>query len=159
MHMLLHKLLRPLLPAALAFAAVSSLAAPPDDKATVAALDLEFQAAVKRNDLAAVDRILADGFVLISGGGQVMSREALIAAVRDGTYQYEQQDEVPGSQTVRVWGDTAVVTALLWLKGRQGAEHFDRKVWFSDVYLRTPRGWRYALGQVGRQVEKDGVPQ
>lgn len=158
MHRTLHRLFRHLLPVSLCLTAQLGAAASPDDKATLAALDLEFQAAVKRNDLAVVDRILADGFVLISGGGVVTSREALITAVRERTYEYEVQDEVPGTQSVRVWGDTGVVTALLWLKGRQGTTPFNRKVWFSDVYVRTAAGWRYAHGQVGRMVEKDGQP-
>ena len=54
-----------------------------------------------------------------------------------------------GTQTLRVYGDTAVVTARLWLKGANpdGTGAFDRKLWFSDTYVRTPAGWRYAFGQ------------
>ena len=52
-----------------------------------------------------------------------------------------------GTQKVRVWGDTAVVTALLWVKGTGSGKTFDRKLWFSDTYVRTPTGWRYVFGQ------------
>jgi len=56
---------------------------------------------------------------------------------------------------VRVWGDTAVVTAKLWLKGkRPNGEAFDYKLWFSDTYVRTPTGWRYAFGQAGAPLPK-----
>jgi hypothetical protein len=48
---------------------------------------------------------------------------------------------------VRVWGDTAVVTARLWLKGMSGDQPFERRLWFSDTYVRTASGWRYAFGQ------------
>jgi hypothetical protein len=48
---------------------------------------------------------------------------------------------------VRVWGDTAEVTARLWIKGRGPAGAFERHLWFSDTYVRTPGGWRYAFGQ------------
>ena len=129
-----------------------------NDRAVVAALDTNYQAAIKRNDLGVVERTLGDDFVLISGAGQVTTREQLIAEVRKASVHYEQQDELPGTQTVRVWGDTAVVTALLWLKGHDGDQAFDRKLWFSDVYVRTPAGWKYVLGQVGRVVERDGKP-
>jgi hypothetical protein len=37
---------------------------------TVAALDTEYQAAVKNNDMATIDRILADNFVLVTGLGK-----------------------------------------------------------------------------------------
>jgi hypothetical protein len=46
-----------------------------------------------------------------------------------------------------VWGDTAVVTALLWIKSTSGSNTSERKLWFSDTYVRTPKGWRYVLGQ------------
>ena len=54
---------------------------------------------------------------------------------------------------MRVWGDTAVMTALLWLKGVDTGKPFDRKVWFSDTYVLTKAGWKYVFGQVGRVVE------
>jgi ketosteroid isomerase-like protein len=116
-----------------------------DDAATVAALDTEYQAAVKRNDAATMDRILADDFVLITGRGQMFTKADLLRDARNKTSVYEQQDEI--EQKVRVWGDTAVVTALLWIKGTSGDKPFERKLWFSDTYVRTPKGWRYVLGQ------------
>lgn len=118
------------------------------DRAIVAALDREYQAAVKRNDVATMDRILDPEFILVRGNGQIVSRRDLIAGARSGDYVYEQQDEIEGTQTVRTWGDTAVVTALLWVKGRYKGTAFDRRVWFSDTYVRTDRGWRYAFAQV-----------
>ena len=58
-------------------------------------------------------------------------------------YAYQED----ASQTVRLWGNTAVVTALLWAKGTDKGDLFDYKLWFSDTYVRTPRGWRYVFGQ------------
>jgi hypothetical protein len=49
---------------------------------------------------------------------------------------YERQDEEPGTQKVRVWGDTAVVTSLLWIKSMQGDKPADYKLWFSDTIER-----------------------
>ena len=42
-----------------------------DDAKAVAALDTEYQAAVKKNDAASMDRILADDFILVTGRGKV----------------------------------------------------------------------------------------
>ena len=41
-----------------------------DDKKTVAALDAEYQAAVKINDASTMNRILADDFILVTGSGK-----------------------------------------------------------------------------------------
>jgi ketosteroid isomerase-like protein len=117
------------------------------DRRAVAALDVQYQAAVKRNDAEAMGRILHEGFVLVLGSGKVVTREELLAEARARSIEYERQEEEEGTQTVRVWGDTAVVTARLWLKGTHGATTFERRLWFSDTYVRTKDGWRYAFGQ------------
>lgn len=119
-----------------------------EDKRVVAQLDVEYQAAVKRNDVDTMDRILHPEFALVRGDGSVVARDEIIDGARSGAYVYEQQDEEPRTQVVRVWADTAVVTALLWVKGAHNGRKFDRRVWFSDTYVRTPNGWRYAFAQV-----------
>jgi ketosteroid isomerase-like protein len=130
-------------------AALAVGASAADDARTVADLDTAYQAAVKVNDAAAMGRILHPDFVLIVGSGAVVTREALLGSARDRIAVYEHQEEDAGTQTVRVFGDTAVVTARLWLKGAgpDGSKPFERRLWFSDTYVRTPGGWRYALGQ------------
>jgi len=117
------------------------------DRAAVAALDLAFQAAVKRNDAAAIDAILHPHYALILGNGVVVSREKLIKEARDRICEYEIQDEDEGTQTVRLWGDTAIVTARLRIKGSRDGAAFDRTLWFSDTYVRTSDGWKYAFAQ------------
>lgn len=116
-----------------------------DDVKTVAALDTEYQAAVKSGDAATMSRILADNFVVISGSGKVYTKADLLDMARTGRVQYEHQEDT--NQTVRVWHDTAVVTAELWAKGTDMGKPFDFHVWFSDTYVRTPAGWRYVHGQ------------
>jgi len=118
-----------------------------DDEKAVAALDTEYQAAVERNDADTMAKILADDFVLVVGKGTVYTRADLLKSARDKDAIYEKQVEIEGSQKVRVWGDTAVVTAKLWLKGSQKGQAFDKKLWFSDTYVRTREGWKYVFAQ------------
>ena len=117
------------------------------DAETVAALDTEYQAAVAKNDADTMGRILADDFGLVLGNGTVLTKPDLIKEARAGKIHYEQQIEIDNSQKVRVWGNTAVVTAKLWLKGTREEKTFDRKLWFSDTYVRTEKGWKYVFGQ------------
>jgi hypothetical protein len=67
----------------------------------IARLDKEYQAAVKHNDAANMDRILADDFVLVTGTGNKITKPDLLAQARSGRISYEQQDEL--EQFVRVW--------------------------------------------------------
>jgi ketosteroid isomerase-like protein len=131
----------------LAAAMTTASATPVDDARIVADLDTRYQAAVKINDAATMDKILHQNMVLLTGNGAIYTKDDLLKAARTKASTYEQQDEEPGSQVVRVFGDTAVVTAKLWLKGKTGDKAFDRKLWFSDTYVRTPEGWQYAFGQ------------
>lgn len=134
---------------AMLLCAGAASASPEEDQAAVAALDTAYQAAVERNDAETMAAILHPDMILVIGRGAVFTREDLLrsARERDAVYQHQVEDE--GTQTVRLYGDdTAIVTARLWLKGitREGAP-FERRLWFSDTYVRTPDGWRYAFGQ------------
>jgi ketosteroid isomerase-like protein len=121
-----------------------------DDEKAVAALDTEYQAAVKNNDAATMDRILADDFVLITGLGKTYTKADLLEEARSKRVTYERQED--SNRDVRVWGDTAVVTALLWAKGTEDGKLFDYKLWFSDTYVRIPHGWRYVFGQASTRM-------
>lgn len=123
-------------------------ASPEEDRRVVAALDTEYQAAVERNDAETMGRILHPDMILVVGSGAVFTREDLLRSAREVDYVYERQVEDEGTQVVRLYGDdTAIVTARLWLKGVGPDGPFDRRLWFSDTYVRTLEGWRYAFGQ------------
>lgn len=131
----------------LAAATAGRATGPADDIRAVAALDTTYQAAVEKNDAATMDRILADDFTLVTGRGRVFHKAELLGDARAGQEGYEVQAEESGTQAVRVWGDTAVVTALLRVKGARAGRPFEYRLWFSDTYVRTPAGWRYVFGQ------------
>jgi len=136
------------------FSTTSLNASTEEDARTVAALDTKYQAAVKANDAATMNQVLADDFVLVTGRGGVFSKADLLDSARKKEITYERQDEEPGTQKVRVWGNTAVVSALLWIKSVQRGKPADYKLWFSDTYVRTPTGWRYVFGQASLPLPK-----
>jgi ketosteroid isomerase-like protein len=145
---------------AIALLLAATTAAPAaNDRATVSQLDVAYQAAVKRNDADAMGRILDKNFVLTLGNGTQYSREQLLESARSKAIVYEQQDEMPGTQVVHLYGDTAVVTALLWLKGTNSGKPFERKLWFSDTYVRRPEGWRYVFGQASLPMPPESPPK
>ena len=141
-------------------AALLVLASPPTkpnaplngDESIVAALDTEYQAAVQKNDSATMDRLLADDFVLVTGKGHTYTKADLLKEASEKTVLYEHQED--SNQTVRIWGNTAVVTALLWAKGTNQGKPVEYRLWFSDTYVRTPTGWRYVFGQASLSLPK-----
>lgn len=132
-------------------AGVSASADSTTDQSTVAALDAEYQLAVKNNDADTMGRILADDFDLIVGTGQTYTRADLLNKARAKEVQYEHNEDT--EKTVRVWGDTAVITSKLWLKGLDKGKPFEWHVWFSDTYVRAPSGWRYVHGMASIPLE------
>ena len=141
-----------LIPLAIACVLEAGVAHAADDAAAVAALDVEYQAAVKRNDAATMAKILADDFVLVTGSGKTFSKEDLLTVARSGKTAYERQEA--SERKVRVWGGTAVVTALLWVKGVDEGKPFESRLWYSDTYVRYASGWRYVFGQASRALAK-----
>jgi ketosteroid isomerase-like protein len=121
-----------------------------DDEKAVEAVDIEYQAAVKQNDDVTMDRILADDFILVTGLGKTYTKADLLEEARSKRTVYDHQED--SARKVRVWGDTAVVTALLWAKGTENGKAFDYKLWFSDTYVRTPAGWRYVFAQASTRL-------
>ena len=138
---------------------IAALAAPHADRDAVALIDRNYQEAVKRNDAAAMQKIMHPDFLLVLGDGRRFDREDLLKEARRGRFAYELQDEVPDSQSVMVWGDTAIVTAKLRLKGLDNGQPFDRTLWFSDTYVRTDRGWRYLFGQASLPLPDEPAGQ
>ena len=138
---------------------VAALAAPHADRDTVAQIDRTYQEAVKRNDADTMKKILHPDFQLVMGDGRRFGRDDLLKDARRRRFIYELQDELPNTQTVMTWGDTAIVTAKLRLKGLNDGRPFDRTLWFSDTYVRTDRGWLYLFGQASLPLPVDEQTQ
>jgi uncharacterized protein DUF4440 len=68
----------------------------------------------------------------VTGSGKTYTKADLLEEARSGRIVYEHQED--SAQTVRIWGDTAVVTAKLWEKGTENGKPFDYTVWFSDSH-------------------------
>jgi ketosteroid isomerase-like protein len=128
-----------------------------DDARIIADLDTQYQAAVERSDWQTMDKILHPDFVLVLGNGRQYTREQLIESTRKRNVAFEKQVEIAGTQAVRLFGDTATVTAFLWCKGKRNDDQsaFDYKLWFTDTYVRTSKGWLYAFGQASLPVPND----
>ena len=134
-----------LIAVALLFGAAAVHASDADDRRVLAALDTRYQNAVQDNDAKTMAAILADDFILVEGDGKRSTKADLVNDAASGKTHYEHQQDT--EQTVMVSGDTAVVTAKLWAKGIEDGVKVDYEMWFSDVYVRTPKGWSYLFGQ------------
>ncbi|MGD0566784.1 MAG: nuclear transport factor 2 family protein [Candidatus Sulfotelmatobacter sp.] len=104
-------------------------------------LDLERQAkeASLRRDADFSLRTLADDYVAITPLGQVTTKEETISARRSGQLRYEAMNIT--DMVVRLYGDTAVVTARADVKGHQLGEDFSGPYRYTRVWVRRNGSW------------------
>ena len=105
-------------------------------------VDLERQTkeAVLHRDAEFPKRILADDYVAITPLGQVTSKQEAISARRSGQLRYESMNIT--EMVVRLYGDTAIVTARADVKGHQLGEDFSGPYRYTRVWVRRKGHWQ-----------------
>jgi hypothetical protein len=112
-----------------------------DEEAIRQILDLERQskdAAIHR-DADFSQRTLADDYVAITPLGQVITKLDTVAARKSGQLRYESIEI--SDMVVRVYGNTAVVTARASVKGVDLGEEFDGPYRFTRIWVRRAGHW------------------
>jgi len=104
--------------------------------------------AFRLRDLAALERLLAPDFTLVSSNSEIQSRAQSIQEVRDGDPQYERFEN--HGMTARIYGDAAVVQGITSLKGRSQGKPFAVDVRFTDTLIRTQGRWVIVVSHVTR---------
>jgi ketosteroid isomerase-like protein len=113
-----------------------------DQDAIREVIDIEHQAreATLRRDAEFPLRMLADDYVAISPLGQVTTKKEAISARRSGQLRYDNIDVT--DMVVRLYGDTAIVTARADVKGHQLGEDFSGPYRYTRVWVRRSGRWQ-----------------
>jgi ketosteroid isomerase-like protein len=109
-------------------------------------LDNEWNEAYPRRDVSALDRIIADDWVCIDGAGLVISKRQLLDRVESSTafldpYKFDQI-------TLRMFGDTAIVTGRLSGTRRDNDGTFYLEQRYTRVYVKRNNRWQSVATQV-----------
>ena len=113
------------------------------DQATIReVLDMERQAreATLRRDVEFSQRSLAEDYVAITPLGQVTTKQDSVSARKSGQLRYDTIDVT--DMVVRLYGDTAVVTARADVKGHQLGEDFSGPYRYTRVWVRRSGHWQ-----------------
>ena len=105
-------------------------------------VDLERQAkeASLHRDADFSERTLAEDYVAITPLGQVTTKQDSVRARKSGQLRYEAMDV--SDMVVRVYGETAVVTARADVKGRQLGEDFSGPYRYTRIWVRRNGHWQ-----------------
>jgi ketosteroid isomerase-like protein len=115
----------------------------PADQATIREIvDMERQSreASIHRDADFSQRALADDYVAISPLGQVTTKQDSLSARKNRQLRYDTIDV--SDMVVRVYGDTAVVTARADVKGHQLGEDFSGPYRYTRVWVRRTGHWQ-----------------
>ena len=112
-----------------------------DEEAVREIVDLEKQSkdAALHRDADFAERVLAEDYVAITPLGQVVGKADTIAARKTAQLRYETIDV--SDMVVRMYGNTAIVTARASVKGTELGEEFSGPYRFTRVWVRRNGKW------------------
>lgn len=106
----------------------------------------EFADAIARNDSELIERYLADDWIIINADGGIIDRQRFLDVIRSGTLTHEmlKSDEM----RVRVYGASAIVSALTRSKGKFMGQEFSTRERSTDIFVRRDGQWECVLTQL-----------
>jgi ketosteroid isomerase-like protein len=126
--------------------AIPSLAADPvrKDKMTeeILALAKQFEQAVVANDAGAVERFLAEDWVIVDPDGKLIDKARFLSVIRSG--------DLSKDSRVRIYEDTAVVTSRTTTKGKYKGQAFTTQERATDVFVKRNGHWSCVFSQLTR---------
>ena len=112
----------------------------PDPKQQVIDLERQAREATLKRDPEFSERTLSDDYVAITPLGQVINKSDTINARRSGQLRYDSIDVT--EMVVRLYGNTAVVTARAEVRGRDLGEEFNGPYRYTRVWVKRNGRWQ-----------------
>ena len=108
-------------------------------------LERERNVAFERGDKAALDRIYSDEYVAIAANGNNTSKKEVLGIfVRPNIYEIHRSEDI----SVRVFGDTAIVTGLQKRKYYKDIKNGgDDSLRYTNVYVKQQGTWKIVAAQ------------
>ena len=109
----------------------------------IVALEQLWNQAYKSGDTKALDSILDDAIVLVNDDGSVQTKGEFLASVKTSGPQptAQQQQVAPESFSVHVFGNVAIATGVMRVKGVEGGKAYTRHERFVDTWLFKRGTW------------------
>ena len=125
-----------------------SLGATPGVPADLAAAAADYDRAQVKGDKALLNRLLADDYHLVNGGGQVESKEQFVAESIDPAFKLAPFTVENPIETV--WADGAVLAGEVHLKGQDHGKPFTAHFRFADIWRKRDGAWQVVFTEVTR---------
>lgn len=114
----------------------------------------DWDRAMVGNDAEQIGRYMADEWVIIGPDGRVGDKATFLGLVASGALTH---DEMTSDDfRIRVYGDTAVVSARGVSGGQYQGQPFREVERSSNVFVRQAGGWRCVLTHLSRLAQTEG---
>jgi hypothetical protein len=116
-------------------------------------IEQDFQRAIVENNVAAIERFVADDWIIVGPEGKIVEKDRFLGVVKSGALTHDTMKlEEP---RVRVYRETAVVTGRATSAGKFMGAEFKTLERSTDVFVKSDGEWRCVLTQLTRIAGED----
>ena len=115
-------------------------------------LEEAFAEAIVKNDLEGIGRLVANDWIIIDPNGEIVDRTRFFEVIKSGALTHDMMESK--DSRVRVYGDSAVVTAVTRTKGKFMGHDFSTQERATDVFVKRDGRWQCVLTHLTRFAEK-----
>jgi len=109
----------------------------------IIALEQLWNQAYKSADIKALDSILDERIVLVNDDGSAQTKSEFLTSVKTAAPQptAQQQQVAPESLAVHVYGNVAIATGVMRVKGVENGKAYTRRERFVDTWVQKGNNW------------------
>jgi len=115
-------------------------------------IEKAFADAIVKNDLEGIERLVADDWIIIDPNGETVDRARFLEVIKSGALTHDMMESE--DFRVRVYADSAVVTATTSTKGKFMGQEFSTRERATDVFVRRDGRWQCVLTHLTRFAKK-----
>jgi hypothetical protein len=124
----------------------------PDANADIAKFEAAFTSALARNAVDELKVYLSDDWRIISGDGHIIDKTRFLKVIATGDLKHTKMTSE--NQTIRRYGDTALVTAYAQSAGTYKNMPFETDEIGTDVLIKIHGSWACVLTQLTRVAKQ-----
>lgn len=108
--------------------------------------------AIVAGDAEAIGGFLADEWIIVDSEGGIIDRTRFLDVVKSGALTHELMESADAR--VRVYGDTAIITAMATSKGKYSGQAFTTHERATDVFVKISGRWQCVHSQLSKFTQK-----
>jgi ketosteroid isomerase-like protein len=106
----------------------------------------EYSEALTKRDVAALDKIWAEGYTFTNGQDQFLTKKDRMENLKSGATQFESISR--DGEEIRVFGDAAVMTGRVVLKARYSGKESSGPYRYINVWAKIQGHWQLVANQI-----------